>query len=170
MVKYATIEKESREKKRMMRAIAVTGTRKLEGGQTEQVMRELKEIDLGSGYWHMGDATGVDALALRMAQVKGTAYELHEKNPSLPPKVQGAERSTRMVKALAAMGGTLHAFVNKPCPAGLKPGRSWGKAAGSGTWGTVAIAVGHGLKVELHPLTEDAIAPDWMKTTQLSLL
>lgn len=152
----------------MTKAIAITGVRKLERGQYARVIAELREIE--ADLWHIGDATGVDRLALLTAQAKGTAYQLHKKNDELPPKVQGAERSTRMIKALAATGGVLHAFANKPAPDGLKPGKSWGKAQGSGTWGTVALAVGHGLKVELHPLTDDAIAPDWMQDAQLTLL
>lgn len=152
----------------MTKAIAVTGTRKLERGQYARVIAELREIE--ADLWHIGDADGVDRLALLTAQAKAATYTLHEKNPELPYRAQGAERSTRMIKALAATGGTLHAWVNKPAPDGLKPGKSWGKAAGSGTWGTVALAVGHGLKIELHPLTEDAIAPDWIKNAQLTLL
>jgi hypothetical protein len=132
----------------MNRAIAVTGTRKLERGQIGRVIAELKEIDLTADLWHVGDAEGVDRLALMTIRTRGTAYQLHEKNAELPHRAQGAERSTRMIKELAATGGTLHAWVNKPCPAGLKPGRSWGKAAGSGTWGTVAIAVGYGMATE----------------------
>lgn len=151
----------------MTRAIAVTGVRKLERGQFARVIAELRQIE--ADLWHVGDATGVDRLALLNAQAEGTPYQLHEKKPSLPYKVQGAERSTRMIKALAATGGTLHAWANKPAPDGLKPGKSWGRAQGSGTWGTVALAVGHGLQVELHPLTEDAIAPDWLEQHWLKL-
>lgn len=151
----------------MTRAIAVTGTRKLERGQFAQVIAELRQIE--ADLWHVGDANGVDRLALLTAQAKAATYTRHEKNPDLPYKAQGAERSTRMIKALAATGGTLHAWVNKPAPDGLKPGKSWGKAQGSGTWGTVALAVGHGLQVELHPLTEDAIAPDWLEQHWLKL-
>ncbi len=151
-----------------MNAIAVTGTRKLERGQAAQVIAQLRELN--ADHWHIGDAEGVDRLAKLTAQAKGEAYTLHEKNLRLPHKAQGAERSTRMIKALAATGGTLHAWINKPAPEGLKPGKTWRKAQGSGTWGTVALAVGHGLKVELHPLTEDVIAPEWMKETQLTLL
>lgn len=152
----------------MTKAIAVTGTRRLERGQVARVIADLRLID--ADLWHIGDADGVDRLALLTAQAKAANYTLHEKNRELPYRAQGAERSTRMIKALAATGGTLHAFVNKPAPEGLKPGKSWGRAQGSGTWGTVALAVGHGLEVVLHPLTDDAIAPDWIKNAQLTLL
>lgn len=152
----------------IMNVIAVSGVRRLDRGQSARVITELRE--LSADHWHVGDAEGVDRLARLTAQAKEQLLTTHHKDTRLPYKVQGAERSTRMIKALAATGGTLHAWVNKPAPAGLKPGKTWGKAQGSGTWGTVALAVGYGLEVELHPLTEDAIAPGWMKTAQLVLL
>jgi hypothetical protein len=73
-----------------------------------------------------------------------------------------AERSTRMVKAIATAGGTLHAWANKPAPQGLKPAKNWRSANGSGTWGTVALAHGLGVKVELHWLADELEAPEWL--------
>jgi hypothetical protein len=76
-----------------------------------------------------------------------------------------------MVKAALAAGATLHAWPNKPAPVGLKPAKSWPKGAeGSGTWGTIALAVGLRLTVELHPLAELGELPDWVKPKQLALL
>jgi hypothetical protein len=77
-------------------------------------------------------------------------------------KWQLAARSTKLVKALAENNGTLIAFANKSCPEGLKPSRCWKCASGSGTWGTVALAVGFGVKVELHWLGEERVKPDWL--------
>jgi hypothetical protein len=150
-----------------MHAIAVTGPRKLTPEQAKQAEQDLRHL-LNTGaprQVHVGDAAGIDALVAYLA----TTHDLttHYKNRNLPPRAQGAERSTRMVKALAATGGTLHAWPNKPAPAQLKPSSTWPKnAEGSGTWGTVALAVGLGVKVELHPLTEAAIAPDWLTQNQ----
>jgi hypothetical protein len=155
-----------------MIAIGVTGPRRLTQ-QAEQVRKELRQLQQNNrcAIWHIGDAAGVDAIAYELVLTElGNLRELHLKNPQLPQKAQGAERSTRMVKALAAAGGTLHAFPNKPCPLGLKPSRSWKSAGGSGTWGTIALATGLGVPLVLHPLTPDATAPDWMKETQLTLL
>lgn len=150
-----------------MNAIAISGPRQLTEAQKNQVWSEL--ADLVENEWHIGDAEGVDYLARATAVLYDLTWRLYEKNPELPHKAQGAERSTRMIKALATAGGTLHAWANKPAPQGLKPGKTWGKAQGSGTWGTVALAVGYGLKVELH-LLEGGETPDWLKEKQLTLL
>ncbi len=156
----------------MTKEIAITGVRKFGGvsekgrQQARQVRLELEAIE--AEVWHVGDADGVDQLARAIAP-SGDRLKVYYKKPELPHRAQGAERSTRMIKALAITGGTLHAWVNKPAPDGLKPGKSWGRAQGSGTWGTVALAVGHGLEVVLHPLTEDAIAPDWLNRHWLKL-
>jgi hypothetical protein len=77
-------------------------------------------------------------------------------------KWQLAARSTKLVKALAAKGGMLHAWANKLAPEGLKPSKCWKCASGSGTWGTVALAVGLGVKVELHWLGEERVKPEWL--------
>ncbi|MGB7414331.1 MAG: hypothetical protein WA902_09000 [Thermosynechococcaceae cyanobacterium] len=153
-----------------MQIIAVTGPRKLTLEQHEQALRELNALVICS-YWHVGDATGLDALALEVACSSEVNFELYQKKVNLPYRAQGAERSTRMVKALAAVGGTLHAWPNKPAPLGLKPSRSWPKRAQrSGTWGTIALAVGLGLPVELHPLSDVGQSLEWLETQQLSLI
>jgi hypothetical protein len=144
-------------------SIALTGPRRLTPAQQIQVEEDIKYL-LSTGSprkVHVGDATGLDALAWKLA----VCHNLHtyHKKFELPGKAQGAERSTRMIKAILADGGTLHAWPAQPAPPKLMPSRSWPKnAEGSGTWGTVALAVGLGVPVELHPLTKDAIAPEWL--------
>ena len=57
-----------------------------------------------------------------------------------------ARRSAAFVRALSSAGGVLLSFPSSPCPAGLLPSRSWSSACGgSGTWGTLALAVGLGV-------------------------
>jgi len=138
--------------------IGVTGARKLTTEQVEQVKYEMWELDRDGNVWHVGDAGGVDAIAHEW--VKNGTVKTYEVLGS--EKWHYAERSTRMVKAIAAAGGTLHAWVNKPAPKELKPAKSWGKANGSGTWGTVALAKGLGLEVEMHWLTDEIEEPDWL--------
>jgi hypothetical protein len=141
-----------------MAVIGVTGARKLTTEQVEQLKYELWELDRIGTEWHIGDAAGVDEVA-RNWVVNGTVttYEVTGSE-----KWNYAERSTRMVKAIAAAGGTLHAWANKPAPKGLKPAKNWKGANGSGTWGTVALACGLGVKVELHWLEDGLEAPDWL--------
>ncbi len=56
-----------------------------------------------------------------------------------------AARSTAFVRALAAAGGTLLSFPAGPCPAGVVPSSSWRSASGSGSLGSLALAVGLGV-------------------------
>lgn len=152
-----------------MNAIAISGVRELTDTERERVLWEMALLVDNNELWLVGDAEGVDALARQTAIANELKWLVFEKDARLSHRARGAERSTRMIKALAQLGGTLHAWVNKPAPAGLKPGKTWGKAAGSGTWGTIALAKGHGLRVELH-LLEGGEAPDWLNTEQLTLL
>jgi hypothetical protein len=146
-----------------MNAIAMTGPRQLTQAQRQVATQKLREMT--GSTWHVGDATGLDMLARSLGSQAGTTLKVYWKNTALPYRAQGAERSTRMVQALAADGGTLHAWPNKPAPVGLKPSTHWPKGAGgSGTWGTIALAVGLGVPVVLHPLSDDAIAPAWLCT------
>ncbi|AFY73572.1 hypothetical protein Syn7502_01504 [Synechococcus sp. PCC 7502] len=140
-----------------MQVIGVTGARKLTAVEIEQVKYELWELDRDGTHWHIGDADGVDKTARNWVAGEQTHY-----NTEGMQKWQLAARSTKLVKALAANGGMLHAWANKPAPVGLKPSRCWKCASGSGTWGTVALAVGLGVKVELHWLGEERVKPDWL--------
>lgn len=150
-----------------MSMIAVTGPRHLAPAQRQAATQQLRRLLSSTDVLHVGDAEGLDLLARSVGLNTGANISLHEKNPKLPWKAQGAERSTRMIKALAATGGTLHAWPAQPVPLDLKPCRNWPNGAGgSGTWGTIALAVGLGVPVELHPLTDDAIAPAWMPSTE----
>lgn len=143
--------------------IAVTGPRHLAPAQRQTAAQQLRFLLSGTEALYVGDAEGLDLLARNVGLEMGASISLYEKKPDLPCRAQGAERSTRMVKALAATGGTLHAWPAQPMPLDLKPCRNWPKGAGgSGTWGTIALAVGLGVPVELHPLTDDAIAPAWL--------
>lgn len=147
--------------------IGVTGPRVLSEIQAEVARRDLGRIMATGVKLHVGDAEGLDALALAVAvQCRPVVYV---KNSKLPWKAQGAERSTRMVKALASAGGVLYAWPNKPAPKTLAPSRCWPRGAdGSGTWGTIALAHGLGVAVELHPLIAMDL-PSWLKTGQMAL-
>jgi hypothetical protein len=59
-----------------------------------------------------------------------------------------AARSIRFVRAVAAAGGVLVSLPSGPCPAGLLPSSSPGRAfcgSGSGSWASLALAVGLGV-------------------------
>lgn len=59
-----------------------------------------------------------------------------------------AARSVACVRAVAAAGGLWAAFPSRPCPAGLRPSAKSSQAfcgSGSGTWASLAFAVGSGV-------------------------
>lgn len=143
--------------------IGVTGPRKLTFIQREKAVIELMQLLASGTTLHAGDATGLDALARELAgNCRLCGYDAEGWKPW-----QLQKRSRAMVDALVVAGGTLHAWPNKPCPVGLTV-ESW---KGSGTWGTVRYAISRGISVTLHPLTPEAIAPEWLesKTQQLVL-
>jgi hypothetical protein len=143
--------------------IGVTGPRRLTPDEQKQAVRDLIQLLNSSTTLHTGDATGLDALARELA-VNGTLCR-YDAEGWKPWQLQ--KRSRAMVDALVVVGGTLHAWPNKPCPMDLTVD-SW---KGSGTWGTVRYAITKGIDVTLHPLTPEAIAPDWLelRTQQLVL-
>ena len=152
-----------------MQTIAVTGPRQLTAHQRVKALSDLQRLKTYPN-WLVGDASGLDALARSIGQTHHLNLQIYEKRSELPHRAQGAERSTRMVKALAVLQGSLHAWPNKPAPHQLMPSRNWPMGAtGSGTWGTIALAVGLGIPVELHPLIEIDI-PSWLQSEQLTLL
>jgi hypothetical protein len=154
--------------------IAVTGPRRLDLDQHQAVIREMRGLILCEGErpeLHVGDALGVDAIARSFGQYTTMhLYCADVGNRNLPQAAKLANRSARMVRQLALAKGTLHAWPNKPAPRGLMPARNWPRGAnGSGTWGTIAMAVGLGVPVVLHWLCEEH-PPDWMNVEQMALL
>jgi hypothetical protein len=141
-----------------MQTFAFTGPRTLTPEQSDQARRIILSLP-HKAVWLIGCAGGLDAIARDLAP---RPYVLFAAASRKPWELQA--RSKRMVDALAAAGGTLHAFPNKPCPVELSRDR-W---AGSGTWGTVLYAHSLGCRIELHPLAEIEI-PNWLQQKQLSL-
>lgn len=105
---------------------------------------------LAAGAWQgvlaVGCADGIDAigrdcplppdrLAVFSAQ-GGMAWQL-------------AARSSCLVSFLARSGGCLACFPGTACPPKLLPCASWRPAGGSGTWGTLCLALGTGVPVLL---------------------
>ena len=56
-----------------------------------------------------------------------------------------AARSAACVGAVASAGGLWVSFPSGSCPVGLLPSPRWVSAGGSGSWGSLALAVGLGV-------------------------
>lgn len=142
-----------------------TGPRKIDYAQGVKVEKKLAEA--AGLTWHVGCAGGVDMAVRRYLESVGcypTVYRAEGKQPW-----QLAARSKAMVDGCWQLGDAkLIAFPNKPCPAGVKPGKNF-NGKGSGTWGTIAYAYHLGLEIELCWLKSGLSEPDWMRQTQLSL-
>lgn len=145
--------------------VGITGSRRLTPSQAEQVATDLTLVE--AELWHVGDASGVDALAWREAVARGDPRIRYKPEPGIPIRVALAQRSTRMVMALAAARDlgravVLHAWPTRSFPEGLAPSRSWPRnTSGSGSWGSIALAVGLEIPVMIYPLGE-IVLPDWL--------
>lgn len=137
--------------------IGVAGPRSLTGPERDQARRELYKL-LNSGprsRLHVGCARGLDAIATGLIYKCASAQSYVSEGPE-PWQLQ--RRTKRLIAALAAERGTLHAWPNRPCPAALTR-QSW---KGSGTWGAMREAVALGVPVVFHPLGYLAVLPDWL--------
>lgn len=107
----------------------------------------------------VGCASGVDA-AVRM---RFDDYELFEARNygqlSTPHAAKLALRSTAMVKWVAKEGGAMVGFPSKSCPEGLRPRKSWPSGYKSGTWSTIALAIGLGVSTLIW--SPSGQVPDW---------
>lgn len=94
-----------------------------------------------SGAVGVGCARGVDCL-VRLAVPSAVVFRVR------PPLSRGsfAARSARLVRWVASSGGLLVAFPSAVAPAGLRPCSSFA-GFGSGSWGSVALALGLGCVV-----------------------
>jgi hypothetical protein len=142
-----------------------TGSRKINYGQGAKVEAKLRQMTGTS--WHVGDASGVDTVVRHYLESANLPVKLYKAEGK--QAWQLAQRSKEMVDGCVALGGAkLIAFPDKPCPAGVKPGKTFA-GKGSGTWGTIAYAKNLGLEIEIIWLTPGLTEPDWMKRYQLSL-
>ena len=139
-----------------MQHIGVTGPRQLTREQEDWLREQLQGLLGPETHLHVGDASGVDALARRLKRGPKTVYRTEGRE-----RWHYQARSKRMVEALRELGGVLYAYPNKPKPPGLTP-NSW---QGSGTWGTIAYAQSRGVPVHITPLPGLELEPEPIQLT-----
>lgn len=92
----------------------------------------------------VGCQQGVDA-AVRAASYTATVFQASSYGSGTWAY---AARSAALVRSLATQGGVLVAFPGGPCPGAVRVARQF-RGYGSGTWGSVALALGLGVPVLL---------------------
>lgn len=138
--------------------IAYTGSRNLNEEHralVERTLAALAEQEITTGC-----ADGLDSM---VRDARPDAKVFRASDTGLKGGAALARRSADMVRAVAASERPgLVAWVDKPCPTGLKPGKNWHAGHGNGTWATVAMAIGNGLPVLLFSCAPGVCPlPDW---------
>jgi hypothetical protein len=130
--------------------VGFTGGRDLPVKWASLVERVVKSVRQGDRRPAVGCAAGADEL-VRAADPDALVFRVRsgEWGPGLGAY---AARSAAMVAAVAASGAGagVVGFAGEPCPVRLKPARQaydCFAGFGSGTWATMALAVGLGLPV-----------------------
>ena len=112
----------------------------------------------------VGCASGADRFALSAARAAGASVSLFSASSFGSGRAAFARRSAAFVSAVAASGAGcgLVAFVSSPCPVGLFPSPSASRCFsgfGSGSWASVALAVGLGVSVVVFPCVPAGVSP-----------
>ena len=126
--------------------IGVSGSRSISEPISALVSSFSQSLAVRSfrGRVFVGCASGVDA-CVRAAVPAAALSVFSVVRGGRVPAWAFARRSARMVESIAAARGVLVAFPSSSLPhPSVVPCKSWRSARGSGTWGSVALAVGLG--------------------------
>ena len=107
----------------------------------------------------VGCAGGVDR-AVRAAFPDSQVFEVEQFKGAVSLRAALAMRSAAMVQQVAAVFGLLVVFPSTPCPAAVRPSRSFA-GHGSGSWGSAAYAIGLSVPV-LICLPPEVEPPPWL--------
>jgi hypothetical protein len=111
----------------------------------------------------VGCASGTDRFALSAARSSGATVSLFSASSFGSGRASFARRSAALVSAVASSGAGcgLVAFVSSACPVGLFPSASASRCFagfGSGSWASVAFAVGRGVPVVVFPCVGSGVS------------
>lgn len=129
-------------------SVGFSGSRHL-AGQSWQLCRSLAAQAAAAGCAvSVGCARGADAAA-RFGAPGARVFSVGLfVAPGIPFAAALARRSSAFVRALSqSPAPLLISFPISSCPAKLLPGRSWRSGFGSGSWASLALAVGLGVPV-----------------------
>lgn len=122
-------------------AIGFSGSRNPYGLASSAISNLLPQLASYPGIIGVGCAKGVDQL-VRSYFPQSLVFKVQ---PPINRKAF-ALRSTRLVSWVVASSGLLVAFPSTSCPSSVAPSLCF-HGAGSGTWGSVALAIGLGASV-----------------------
>ncbi len=121
--------------------VGFSGSRNPYNQASKSVSKFLPKLLCYSGAVGVGCAKGVDKL-VRSYFPQAMVFKVQ---PPINPKAF-ALRSTRLINWVVASSGLLVAFPSTSCPAGVAPSLYF-HGSGSGTWGSIALAIGKGASV-----------------------
>jgi hypothetical protein len=112
----------------------------------------------------VGCASGADRFALSAARAAGASVSLFSASSFGVGRSAFARRSAAFVSAVSAsgVGCGLVAFVSSACPSALAPSSVASRCFagfGSGSWASVAFAVGRGVPVVVFPCVSAGVSP-----------
>lgn len=135
--------------------VGFSGSRALAESWRPLVASVLASLPVGAEVL-VGDAKGLDAFVRELCPSARVFSPLFAGRGAL------AARSAAMVKEV----DVLFVFVSSPCPAGVKPSRSF-RGCGSGSWGSAALAAGLGKPVRVFWCgSGPAVLPAWAAAHQ----
>lgn len=127
-------------------AVAVTGSRALHLGEMTTNLKYVLTMLPERTPLYVGCASGVDQYT-RLHRAGAQVLEAKDHGPGIVGIVRRSQALAR--KIAATNGGLIVGLPYQPCPTGLVPSRHGSacfNGSGSGTWATLAYAIGLGCK------------------------
>lgn len=131
--------------------IGFSGSRRLPEGAPVQLAVK-KGIASGCQRFLVGDAKGVDSFAIECLESFGIVPEIYHASDYGKGRQSFARRSIAVVSEVASASGLWISFVGDECPSGLAPSDKSSKCfcgKGSGSWASLAYAIGKGCDIRL---------------------
>lgn len=128
-------------------AVGFSGSRRLAGPAALQAAHLAQAVETSGSVVYVGDAAGADQ-AVRAVARDPRVFRVH-----VPGPAGLVDRSASLVRALSVVpGSVLVGFPDCPCPPALCPAALPARCfcgLGSGTWASLALAVGLGVPVRV---------------------
>ncbi len=148
----------------MVALVGFCGSRSLPSAFSPLVSSCVSSVVAAGRGVAVGCASGADRFALSAARSLGASVSLFSASSFGSGRAAFARRSAAFVSAVSAsgVGCGLVAFVSSPCPSALAPSSVASRCFagfGSGSWASVAFAVGRGVPVVVFPCVSVGVSP-----------